>query len=195
MAHYFENDTDLKSEIKKTSIRVLDREYTFYTDNGVFAKKGLDYATHLLIDTVGVRKLKGRILDLGCGYGPIGIIIKKEASSSVVDMVDVNNRALGLAKKNALANDVDVNIFNSDGYREINKKYNYIISNPPIRVGKKKLYELLFNARNYLLPGGELWIVVHKDQGAKSVVRDLKEIYEVEVVNKDKGFFIIKAVI
>lgn len=193
MGHYFENNEDLKSDIKKTSVRVLDREYTFYTDNGVFAKKGLDYATHLLLDTIGIRKLKGSILDLGCGYGPIGIVTKKEAIDVMVDMIDVNDRALGLAKKNAEANNVDVSIFHSDGYKEITKKYNYIISNPPIRVGKKKLYELLFEARNYLLPGGELWIVIHKDQGAKTAIKDLSQNYKVETVNKDKGFFIIKA--
>lgn len=193
MGHYFENDDNLKSEIRKTNIRILDREYTFYTDNGVFAKKGLDYATHLLLDTVGVRKLKGSILDLGCGYGPIGIVIKKEAIDIDIDMIDVNKRSLSLAIKNAKANDVDVNIFESDGYEKVTKKYNFIVSNPPIRVGKKKLYELLFEAKNYLLPGGELWIVIHKDQGAKSTVKDLSQIYKVETVNKDRGFFIIKA--
>lgn len=194
MGHYFTNDENLKSEEKETHIRIRNYEYTFYTDNGVFAKSGLDLGTHILLDTVLVHDLRGDILDLGCGYGPIGISIKRENVDVKVDMVDINKRSLLLASKNAKINGVDVTIFESDGYTNITKQYDYIISNPPIRVGKKILYELLFGAKEHLKKGGELWIVIHKDQGAKSTAKALEQYYQVKIIKKHKGFFIIKAV-
>ncbi|MCI8445424.1 MAG: class I SAM-dependent methyltransferase [Bacilli bacterium] len=194
MGHYFINDETLRSNIKETHIHIRNQEYTFYTDHGVFAKKGLDLGTHILLNTVLGESLHGDILDLGCGYGPIGISIKKEKADTNVDMVDINNRSLNLASKNASANGVAVSIFESDGYTNITKKYDYIISNPPIRVGKKILYELLFGAKEHLKPGGELWIVIHKDHGAKSTLKNLADEYQVEIKNKEKGFFIIRAV-
>lgn len=193
MAHYFENDAKLKSERKKTKIRIHDLEYIFYTDHGVFAKKGLDLGTHILLDTILKENIKGDVLDLGCGYGPIGICIKKEYHMTSVDMLDVNQRSLELARVNALENGVDVQLLESDGYEKIKKTYDYIISNPPIRVGKEKLYELLFGASTHLKENGELWIVIHKDQGAKTTAKALAQEYEVNIVNKSRGFFIIQA--
>ena len=193
MAHYFENDNHLKSEIKLTKISIRNVEYTFYTDHGVFAKKGLDYGTHVLLDTVLQEPLQGDILDLGCGYGPIGISVKKEFPSVHVDMIDVNHRSLKLASMNAKANNVETSIFESNGYQNVTKKYDYIISNPPIRVGKEILYQLLFCAYDALKEHGELWIVIHKDQGAKTTSKKLAEKYDVEIKKKDKGFFVICA--
>lgn len=193
MGHYFTNDEALKSEVKETKIHIINRAYVFYTDHGVFARNGLDFGTHLLLDTVLKEKISGDVLDLGCGYGPIGVVIKKEREDTQVDMIDVNLRSMALSCKNAEANGVDVHVFESDGYEKIDRTYDYIISNPPIRVGKKKLYELLFGAKDHLKPGGALWIVIHKDQGAKSTCDALKKEYEVEIKNKDKGFFIICA--
>lgn len=194
MAHYFENDKSLKSEMKEHQIKMFDKTYTFTTDYGVFSKQGLDFGTRTLLETIPIEKIEGNVLDLGCGYGPIGISIKKELGKKVnIDMIDINHRSLHLAKINAEKNNVDVHIFESNGYEKINKKYHYIITNPPIRVGKKILYELLFGAKEHLIPDGELWLVVSKDQGAKSLVRDLEKEYEVEVMRKHKGFYIIKA--
>ena len=132
-------------------------------------------------------------MDFGCGYGPIGIVISKETGIKV-DMIDINKRSLALAKKNALLNKANVNIFESDIYNNISEKYNYIVTNPPIRVGKKILYQILFEAKQHLNKNGELWLVVNKDQGAKSIIKDLEKEYNVNVVNKSKGFFIICAV-
>lgn len=193
MAHYFENDENLKSEIKKTTVPIRNREYIFYTDHGVFARKGLDLGTHILLDTVPIEKLEGNVLDLGCGYGPIGIVVKKECPKVNVDMVDINLRSLSLARKNASTNDVEVAIFESNGYEKVTKKYNYIISNPPIRVGKEVLYRLLIEAKNHLIPNGELWIVIRKEHGAKSTIKELEKYYKVEMKNKSHGFFIICA--
>ena len=190
MSHYFENDQNLVSEIKSFSVSFNDVNFNFNTDNGVFSKGELDFGTRLLIENVLKLNISGNILDLGCGYGPIGIILKKLSDVNVT-MCDVNNRAIHLSKMNAKKNNVIVNIINSDGYENINDKYDYIISNPPIRVGKKKLYELLINAKEHLVKSGELIIVVRKEQGALSLMKDMAVHFSVKVLDKDKGFLII----
>lgn len=190
MNHYFTNNENLKSEEKNIKVKIKDVELIFTTDNGVFSKKALDFGTRTLLENIPT--LHGQVLDFGCGYGPIGIYIKK-TNDVLVDMVDINKRSVNLAKKNALLNKVEVNIFESDIYSNINKKYDFIVTNPPIRIGKQKLYEILFGAKDFLKENGELWLVINKDQGAKSLVRDLEKTYEVEVITKNKGFYIIKA--
>ena len=190
MAHYFENDKKLKSEEKNINVIIKNKKFTFLTDNGVFSKKGLDFGTRTLLENIP--DIKGDILDIGCGYGPIGIFLKKSFDVSV-DMIDVNLRCLGLAKKNAELNKVDVNIFESNIYENVVKSYDYIITNPPIRIGKEKLYEILIGAKKILKKEGQLWFVINKNQGAKSVYEDLKKEYNVEIITKNKGFYIICA--
>lgn len=191
MSHYFTNDETIKSEIKKVNVRLKNQSLSFYTDNGVFSKKGLDFGTRTLLESL--EPISGDVLDLGCGYGPIGIYLKKEFSVNV-DMIDINQRSLDLARKNAVLNEVDVHIIESNGYQNIDKKYDYIITNPPIRVGKEILYSLLLGAKEHLKENGQLWFVIHKDQGAKTVAKDMEKAYQVEIINKNKGFYIIKCI-
>lgn len=190
MSHYFENDNNLVSEIKPFNISVNGNNFTFNTDNGVFSKGELDFGTNLLIRNVLALDISGDVLDLGCGYGPIGIILKKLKNVNVT-MSDVNNRAIHLSKMNAKKNNVTVNVINSDGYDSITDSFDYIISNPPIRVGKKILYKLLLDSKDHLKTNGKLIIVVRKEQGALSLIKDMKNDYKVEILDKDKGFFII----
>lgn len=192
MGHYFTNEENLKTEEKQIMFSINNKTYKFLTDNGVFSKRGLDFGTRSLIETLDLESIKGDVLDFGCGYGPIGIYIKDNTNSNV-DMIDINNRSLKLAKINAEKNKVLVNIFKSDIYENVHKKYNFIISNPPIRIGKEKLYEILFNAKNHLTKDGELWIVINKNQGAKNIAKDLEKEYLVTIIDKIKGFYIIKA--
>lgn len=192
MNHYFTNQ-DLKSNIKEFNTYIKEQKYTFLTDNGVFSKKGLDFATRTLLETLKLEKIKGNVLDFGCGYGPIGIYIKKNCDATI-DMVDVNKRSIHLAILNAKLNKVDVNIFESDIYSKVTKKYDFIITNPPIRVGKKILYQILFEAKNYLNENGELWLVISKDQGAKTLIKDLEKEYTIKIENKNKGFYVICAI-
>lgn len=191
MSYYFTNDETLKSEVKKIYVMINNLPFSFYTDNGVFSKKGLDFGTRTLLENLP--QLNGNVLDVGCGYGPIGIYISKK-NNLLVDMIDINRRSLDLAVKNSKLNDVKTNVFESDLYDNIIKKYDFIITNPPIRIGKQKLYKLLFEAKNHLNKNGELWLVVNKNQGAKSLVEDLKKEYETTIICKNKGFFIIKAI-
>lgn len=188
MSHYFTNDF-IKSEEKIITCKIKDTQLKLTVDNGVFSKKGLDFGTRTLLENLN--EIEGDVLDFGCGYGPIGIYLAKTYNVNV-DMLDINLRSLNLAKINAKINEVSVQIFESNIYENVVKKYDYIITNPPIRVGKKILYEILFEAKNYLKEKGELWLVIHKDQGAKSLAKDLEENYEVSIVKKNKGFFVIK---
>lgn len=191
MAYYFDNDQNVKSEEKLIRVNINNKLYNFKTDNNVFSKKGLDFGTRTLLMAIKSENIVGDILDIGCGYGPIGIYVKDNFDVSV-DMIDVNERALKLAQSNAILNRVDVNVFLSDCYNNVEKKYDNIITNPPIRVGKKILYEILFEARNYLKDNGTLYLVVNKSQGAKSLYKDLQEVYNVDIVLKNKGFYVFK---
>ena len=192
MNHYFTND-ELKSEMKKIRIKIREREFDFFTDNGVFSKKGLDFGSRVLINELLDEDFTGNVLDIGTGYGAIGIILSSFFDIDV-DMVDVNKRALHLAKMNARLNNVCTNVFYSDIYSDVNRKYNIIVTNPPIRAGKRVVYDFLFGAKDYLLSSGVLYFVINKDQGAKSVISDLKKVANVEVLKKNKGFLAIKCV-
>lgn len=191
MSHYFENDKNLVSEIKPFNIIVNGNNFTFNTDNGVFSKGELDFGTSLLIKNVLKLEPSGDILDLGCGYGAIGIILGKITNSKIT-MSDINKRALHLTKMNLKKNDVSANVIESDGYENIDDKFDYVISNPPIRVGKKILYKLLLDTKKHLKDNGKLIIVVRKEQGALSLIKDMSGEYKVEILDKEKGFMIIE---
>ena len=193
MNHYFTNNDNLKENIKKVNVDIHSINYYFYTDNGVFSKGELDFGTELLLKTFKYTYPQDKkALDIGCGCGPIGIYLSKLGFT--VDMSDVNEKAVNLSKKAVEEQNLNANIFISDAYEKMDKKYDYIVSNPPIRVGKKKLYEIIMNAKTHLKDSGELWIVVRKKQGADSLVKDMKNVYNiVDIVTKKKGFYIIRA--
>ncbi len=193
MAHYFTNEENLKSEIEKVIAEINGIPFYFYTDNGVFSKGELDFGTELLLKNFKYDNPNNKtLLDIGCGCGPIGIYASHLGFT--VDMSDVNKRAIHLSKMSLKEQNLNANVFESDAYKNITNKYDYIVSNPPIRVGKEKLYEIVMNAKEHLKDGGSLWIVVRKQQGAESMLRDMKNAYKtVEVIAKRKGFFIIKA--
>ncbi len=191
MAHYFENDDTLKSAIHQKEVIIKNQRFTFYTDNGVFSKKGLDFGTRTLLETLDIDRITGKVLDFGCGYGPIGIYVAQNTNAEV-HMIDVNRRSLELARKNVSTNHVNVQVYESNLYENVKDKFDFIISNPPIRVGKKMLYQILEDAKEHLKSNGELWIVIHKDQGAKTTIEFLRQFYTVEIKNKNKGFYVIR---
>ena len=193
MEHYFTKNSNLKSNEKIIDVIFKNQKYKFYTDNGVFSKDGLDIGTEVLLKAINFENIKGDVLDFGCGYGPIGIILSKNTSANI-DMLDINDRAILLTKKNIeLNNAKNINVFESDGYENVKKKYDYIITNPPIRVGKEILYKILKEAKEHLKPDGELFFVINKHQGAKSTAKDMASVSNIEVVDKSKNFFIIRA--
>ena len=191
MGHYFTNDEELKSKEMTHQVMIRNIDLSFITDHGVFSKKGLDFGTRTLLESIPMDTIHGKVLDFGCGYGPIGIFLKKYNQDLDIHMIDINKRSLNLALKNAILNDVVVNIYESDMYQNVSETFDYIVTNPPIRVGKKILYEILKTAKEHLKKGGAIYFVIHKDQGAKSVMKDMKEEYTVSLVAKNKGFYVI----
>ena len=194
MAHYFTNENNLKSEIRTIRYTNGDFSLVFNSDNGVFSKDHLDFGSKLLIETMIKHIDKNKsILDVGCGYGFIGISLAKILNSKVV-MVDINKRAVHLTNMNIKENKVNAQTFESNIYENVKEKFDVIVSNPPIRAGKNIVLEILERAHEFLNINGELWFVIRKDQGAKSVIKDLSLVGEVEVLNKNKGFFVIKCI-
>ena len=191
MGQYFEN-INLPSDIKKINVNILNHNFTFLTDNGVFSKDKIDFGSRLLLESIPKSDISSKVLDVGCGYGTLGIVINKVLNVSV-DMVDVNLRAIHLADRNIKENHCEnIKAFESNTYENITEKYKTIITNPPIRAGKKVVYDILMNAKDHLEKNGKLFLVIRKEQGAKSLIFDLKKIYNVEVIAKKKRFFILK---
>lgn len=195
MEHYFTNNENLRSELRTIKYEVKGVPFSFLSDNGVFSKDEIDYGSIVLVNSIlkNTNNDNLNILDVGCGYGFIGISLSKLLHSHV-DMVDVNNRCLHLATQNIKNNKVDAFAFYSDALDSVDKKYDLIVTNPPIRAGKKVVNKILFDAMKHLLPGSSLWFVIRKNQGAKSAIKDLEsQGYTVEILAKDKGFYIMKA--
>ena len=191
MGQYFTNEK-LVSNIKTINCVVRGQKFIFKTDNGVFSKDGLDFGSRLLLESIPLEEVGGKILDLGCGYGAIGIVLEK-LTGSMTDMVDINLRALHLAKMNAELNNCEnTNIFESNVYSNVTEKYNSIITNPPIRAGKSVVYDMLLGALDHLEENGNLYLVIRKAQGAKSLIKDLSFKCDVDVLKKDKGYFVLR---
>lgn len=195
MSHYFtKNNNNLKSQEKDIYVNIKDRKFHFITDNGVFSKSGLDFGSRLLIESaISIKKIK--VLDLGCGYGPIGIIYKNFNPETEVIMTDINIRASDLADKNAKLNQVNVMTVNGDGFSKVTEKFDMIMTNPPIRTGKENIYRLFQESYEHLLPGGELIYVMHKKHGVASAIRKCEDIFKrVEILSKKSGYHIIKCI-
>lgn len=177
-------------------VQLRGAPFVFKTDSGVFSKHALDFGTQLLIDEFDFPKEPGPILDVGCGYGPIGLALAKSDPKRVVILVDINERALQLAKENQFLNEINnVQILKSNLFESVPKKdYSAIVSNPPIRAGKKVVYTLFRQAYEFLNERGQLWIVIQKKQGAPSAIKELDSLFQqVEVITRKKGYFILLA--
>ena len=196
MSHYFENDKNLKSEIRELSYKYNSSFFIFYSDNGVFSKNNIDYGSRLLIETYLKENdiNEKRVLDVGCGYGFLGIMVSR-VTDSYVEMIDINKRAVHLTNMNIKRyKDFKGKTYVSNVYENVEGKYDIIITNPPIRIGKEILLEILIGAFDHLEDNGLLYYVIRKDQGALSIKKILEEnSINVEIINRDKGYFIYRA--
>ena len=196
MGHYFENDETLNHENIRYSFSIFGKEFTLQSDSGVFSKDGLDDGSRLLLETIGKTDLGTNILDLGAGVGPIGLILASLAPNRHVVLADVNDRALNCCRKNAVALGVEqqVEIIHSDVYLNIDTTFSTIVTNPPIRAGKKVTYAMYAGAIPHLENGGRLVIVIRKQQGGESAEAYLKTLFpKVERVAQKKGFRVLSA--
>lgn len=194
MSHYFINDPSVKDEYKQFNIELNKQSFTFQTNSGVFSKNGLDFGTKLLLEAIEVKDEYTKILDMGCGYGPIGIFIAKENPKVKMVMADINQRALAQAKVNLKLNQVEAEIVESNLFSNISENFDMIITNPPIRTGKQNVFKLYEDAYENLNTNGQLWIVIQKKQGAPSTIEKMKELFgNCEIVTKKKGYYILSS--
>lgn len=194
--HYYSRTQNVESDPKYWDYSLKGQRFRFKTDNGVFSKKEVDFGSRLLIETFELPRVEGPLLDVGCGYGPIGLSIAKTANERITHMVDVNQRALQLARENAELNRIEnIRIYESDRLLNVTENgFSAILTNPPIRAGKKVVHDIFEQSHQHLAPEGELWVVIQKKQGAPSAIEKLNGFFaEVDVVKKEKGYFIIKA--
>ena len=182
MKHYYTNNEDLISEPEQFIFTYRGKELIFTSDHGVFSKKMIDFGSRVL-------------LDVGCGYGTFGVALKSAYPALEIDMIDVNERALLLAKQNLAANNLEANVYLSSVYENVTNKYDVIVTNPPIRAGKETVTKILVEAKEHLNLHGEIWVVIQKKQGAPSAKKNLESVFgNANVVKKDKGYYILKAI-
>ena len=167
---------------------------SFQTDAGVFSRGEVDTGTRLLLEALP-EEMHGEILDLGCGWGVIGISVARKWPDAKVTMADINQRALALSRENAKRNRAEVVCAESDGMAAFEgKQFDAVITNPPIRAGKQVIYKMFADAAKCLKPGGALYLVIRKQQGAESCMKYLETVFaEVEKVSKSGGFWVIRA--
>ncbi len=194
--HYYEHHPTSTSNPTFFNATLNTFTLTFQTDDGVFSKRQVDYGSKVLLEQFRQPTVMGNLLDLGCGYGPIGITLAKQFPERSIYMVDINERAVNLAKENVELNDVEnATVLWSDALSEVKgERFASVVTNPPFRAGKQVVHQMMEDSYHVLVPGGELWVVVQKKQGAPSLKKKLEAIFsEVETVKKDKGYYVLLA--
>ncbi|MBO0928538.1 class I SAM-dependent methyltransferase [Staphylococcus sp. 30400_3112M30941] len=200
MSHYYDEDPSVSSNEQRIQYQVNQHLIHLITDNGVFSKDRVDYGSDVLIQTFLKAHPPGpskRIADVGCGYGPIGLMIAKVSPHHTITMLDVNHRALALVEKNKKLNDIDnVIVKESDALSAVeNESLDFVLTNPPIRAGKETVHRIFEQAFDKLDTNGELFVVIQKKQGMPSAKKKMEVLFgNVEVLNKDKGYYILRSI-
>ena len=191
--HYYTASPASKHDERRLTVRALGVELSFTTDAGVFSRDGLDAGTRTLLEALP--PLAGRVLDLGCGWGALGGVLAKKWADVRFVLTDVNERAAALAERNLKLNGLDnFEVVCGDGFAAVEGTFDWIVTNPPIRAGKQVIYALFAEAKNYLVPGGTLALVIRTQQGAKSAERYLRGIYKsVETLDVSGGYRVLTA--
>lgn len=196
MEQYFTQNPTTKDEIFKFNWNALGKEFVFNTSNSVFSKTAVDFGTMTMIETFvdNEKDFSGSILDLGCGYGPVGIILAKLFYNVNITMIDINERAVKLSLMNAKENNVcdKVNVFQSNIFEQVKENFERVLTNPPIRAGKETVYEFFDGAYEHLNKDGKLYVVIQKKQGAKSAIDKLESLFgNCKIMYKKSGYFIL----
>ena len=200
MTQYFDQNPTTPSDRKMISYRMNGINFEFYTDTSVFSRNDVDFGTNLLIDTI-VKDVKSRgprmerFADLGCGVGIVGIVIKSCFMAFDVTGVDINSRAVALARENALLNGVNCKFMSSDILFAVrDERFDIIATNPPVRAGKKTVFAFYEQSYELLNPGGYLYVVLQRKQGAPSTMDKLKELFgNCETLSIDGGYRVMRS--
>ena len=194
MQHYFIEKQHSPNDYFEFEDTIADMKFKFRSCDSIFSKDEIDEGTRTLLDTIFTKvDLKGNGLDLGCGYGVIGMSIIKKLGLNC-DMLDVNGTAVELARHNLMLNGVrsGSKVFKSNGFEGVEGKYDFIVTNPPIKTGKAVLFELMQGCFDHLNEGGTLTLVIRKSHGEESLKKKLTEIFgNCEILKRNKGFYIL----
>ena len=197
MQHYFIEKEHKPSDYFEFDATIRDMKLKFRSCDSIFSKNEVDTGTLTLLNTIFDKlELSGNGLDLGCGYGVIGISLIKYLGVNC-DMIDVNGTAVDLANHNLMLNGLrsGARVFKSNGFDAVTDTYDFIVTNPPIKTGKKLLFELMDGSYNHLKVGGTLTLVIRKDQGEESLKKKLTELFgNCEILKRNKGFYILHCV-
>jgi len=197
MSHYYDSNPQIESKIREISFEVCGVNMKLKTDNGVFSKNRVDEGSLAFLKVLLPLKLTGNILDLGCGYGTIGLTIAMSSLTARVTLADINSRALTLCERNAkeLGLSQRVTCLQSDIFENIEGRYDSLVLNPPIRAGKKVTYTMYKESLEYLIDGGSLFIVIRKAQGALSAAAYIESLFgNCTLLDRSKGYYIYQAV-
>ncbi len=190
--HYYTTSPESAHRYASCSFQYRGIQVEFLTDAGVFSRGEVDFGTEVLLKALP-QEVSGRVLDLGCGWGCVGVTVGRKWPNAQIVMCDVNERALELAAQNAKKNGVRAQTVLSNGLENVEGKFHFIITNPPIRAGKQVIYGLFKQSAHALEKDGEMYIVIRKQQGAESAIKYLKTIFDlVETVDKSGGFWVIR---
>ena len=196
MSHYFKEDKQLEHDIRKKDFYINNIKLVMLTDRGVFSKEHLDFGTHVLLKNIEVTNDMKNIVDMGCGYGPIGLYLAKAHADKNIYMYDVNERAIDLAKENKKLNQIsNAQIMVSNLFDNCDITADLIVTNPPIRAGKQTVFKLYEQAYEHLNDGGHFYCVIQKKQGAPSTYKKLLDLFSnCEVLEKEKGYWILLSI-
>lgn len=197
MAHYYsEKQDDIESNPSEFIFNFKDHSFKFHTDNGVFSKEYIDYGTFAMLKAFTPNNIDLPILDMGAGYGPIGIVVSKLYNKET-HMCEINERAYNLILKNIEENKVNSVAYHSNLFDNLPSGliFSSVITNPPIRAGKDVVFKIYEGAYERLTTNGELWVVIQKKQGAPSSKEKLISLFgNCEIANRDRGYYILKSV-
>ena len=195
MSHYFIENPEILTKERKLTLEALGHKFQFLSNNGLFSHDKIDSASLLLLENIPPIEEKSSLLDLGCGYGLLGIVLAK-AYNLHLTQSDINSIALEYAAKNARLNNVTAKAIHSDSFTGITDSFSHITLNPPIHAGKETMYRMYNEAALHLLPGGLFYVVIQKKHGAESTQTKLEEIFPyVSTIYKKKGCFIFQCCI
>ncbi|MCI8632188.1 MAG: class I SAM-dependent methyltransferase [Lachnospiraceae bacterium] len=201
--HYYSKEPVSASHIRHIEYEIAYQgrplQFHFETDSGVFSTSRVDHGTDILLRAIAkewqdLKEPPKHVLDIGCGYGPIGITLGHFFPAASVCMLDVNERAMALARANAQK--AGLAQFTVDTVEHFPQQaFDLIVTNPPIRAGKAVVYGIFAKAQEHLAPGGAFYAVIRKNQGGPSAVKELTRLFgECQIIERQSGFHILKCI-